>query len=134
MYCNEKKIIETLETEIKKELEQPQPETETKEQKTLRNYKSESEFLDDWNFAREKKLNVKSNIKYLTPIEKPIFKAICDTFTVGDIQNAIQGLMIQKNVFKSVLLRPKHLFENIELYSDAFINNIQLFNDQKKDE
>ncbi len=98
-------------------------------------YVDEEQFLKDWNEARVKILKVKeSNISFLTPQENTDFNLIKDNFTIDQFKNGMRGLLKQKDMYPSNILRPKHFLSdmNIEKYIDAFINESQLYETKNK--
>lgn len=98
-------------------------------------YKDAKEFLKDWNTARVKILKVKaSNMVTLTTQENTDFNLIKDKFTKDQFKNGMRGLLKQKDMYPSNILRPKHFLSdmNIEKYIDAFINESQLYETKNK--
>lgn len=98
-------------------------------------YVDEEQFLKDWNEARVKVLKVKaSNISFLTPQERTDFNLIKENFTIDQFKNGMRGLLKQKDMYPSNILRPKHFLSdmNIEKYIDAFINESQLYETKNK--
>ena len=98
-------------------------------------YVDEEQFLKDWNEARVKVLKVKaSNISFLTPQERTDFNLIKDNFTIDQFKNGMRGLLKQKDMYPSNILRPKHFLSdmNIEKYIDAFVNESQLYETKNK--
>jgi len=78
------------------------------------------DFLKDYNTAREYYLKTPSNFNRLNFNETNMLKEALKVHSKEDIQKAINGLFLQKNVpTKIMIFRPKHLLENIETYIDA---------------
>lgn len=122
---NDKQVTNKLQTSDK----QVTTTKEYKEYKEALYYKSEIEFLKDWEKAREKILAQTTNIKSLSQDESYNFKQLQKEFTIQEFRNAIEGLFKQKQIFRSNILRPRHFLQdrNIEKYLNAFINKIQLY-------
>lgn len=123
----------SLKENSESEVEEIKTEPEDEQVKKLK-YNNETEFLADWNDARERILNKKSNINKLTGFELTDFRQLIKEFTISDFKNGIRGLMMQKGIFSSSTLRPKHFLSgrNIEKYIDAFDNKTHIYEDKKQ--
>jgi len=118
-----------------KQEEQVEEEVEEQEEEKSLYYKSAKEFLEDWNTARVKILKVKeSNMTKLTTQENTEFNLLKDNFTIDQFKNGMRGLLKQKDMYPSNILRPKHFLSdmNIEKYIDAFVNESQLYENKNK--
>jgi DNA-binding transcriptional ArsR family regulator len=103
---------------------------------STKRYKSNQiDFLDDWKKARKLFLNVETHINKLTSYEQRDFNRLKTEFKKEDFKDGIKGLFKQKEIYKSVKLRPTHFLQerNIEKYIDAYRNNIQLFQSKKRE-
>lgn len=65
--------------------------------------------------------------------EKTNFNLLKDKYTKEEFKDAMRGLFMQKDMFPSNSLRPKHFLSegNIDKYLDAFKNNTQLYKNKK---
>jgi hypothetical protein len=99
-------------------------------------YKDYNEFLKDWNNARKHFEKKESNISKLSIDELNDFKRLKQDFTIDDFKNGIRGLFMQKQMFATNRLRPRHFLQemNIEKYIDCHHNKIQLFEDKSKNQ
>ncbi len=99
-------------------------------------YKDYNEFLKDWNNARKHFEKKESNISRLSYDELNDFKRLRQDFTIDDFKNGIRGLFMQKQMFATNRLRPRHFLQemNIEKYIDCHNNKIQLFEDKSKNQ
>jgi hypothetical protein len=99
-------------------------------------YKDYNEFLKDWNNARKHFEKKESNISRLSYDELNDFKRLKQDFTIDDFKNGIRGLFMQKQMFATNRLRPRHFLQemNIEKYIDCHNNKIQLFEDKSKNQ
>ena len=97
-------------------------------------YINEDEFLKTWNDARKKLLKKESNISKLSTQEKFDFNLIKNLFTKEQFKDGMRGLFMQKDMFASTILRPKHFLSdmNIEKYIDAFKNDNQIYQTKNK--
>lgn len=97
-------------------------------------YSSEIEFLNTWNDARKKLLKKESNISKMSMQEKTDFNLIKGIFTKEQFKDGMRGLFMQKDMFASNILRPKHFLSdmNIEKYIDAFKNDNQIYETKNK--
>lgn len=95
---------------------------------------TENDFLKDWKKARNVFLGVETHITKLTNYESRDFNRLKQEFKQQDFKDGIKGLFKQKELYKSVKLRPTHFLQdrNIEKYIDAYRNGIQLFESNKK--
>lgn len=96
---------------------------------------TENDFLNDWKKARELFMGVPTHINNLTTYEKRDFNRLKAEFSDKDFKDGIKGLFKQKELYKSVKLRPTHFLQerNIEKYIDAYRNGIQLFESKKRE-
>ncbi len=99
-------------------------------------YKDYNEFLKDWNNARKHFEKKESNISRLSYDELNDFKRLKQDFTIDDFKNGIRGLFMQKQMFATNRLRPRHFLQdmNIEKYIDCHNNKTQLFQDKAKNQ
>ena len=95
------------------------------------NIYSEIEFLKNWSSARMHYDKKVTNISKLNSLEKIKFTQTLQDYKKEDIQNAMQGMFQQKEMFATTRVRPLHFLEHFEKYLDAFINKTQLYGSKK---
>ena len=100
----------------------------------LDNYKTTiKEFETKWREVncRELKIPIEDVVFYLTDKDKANFKKLAVTFTKKEFGNAITGMFKQKDIYKCLLMTPKHFLveKNFIKYLSAFMNqNANLYN------
>lgn len=100
---------------------------------SINEYMTETQFIEYWKKCRMEYDKKITNIDKLEFHERQMFDNIKLKYTVDRITDAVAGMFMQKNMFPSLRLRPKHFLESFTKYLDCWDNDIQLFKDDKKD-
>ena len=125
-------VIKLLnEYEIIKPLTSPLEGVKDKDKDNIDKY-TETEFIERWTSARKyylKQPYFKTKLEYL---DKTKLEEISNLYSKKQIDNAIKGLFIQKDIMKHLLLQPTHFLElkNFEMYLTCSVTGEQVYNKQ----